>query len=227
MSKIDSDIAARLRQARSKRYETPVDASRAMGVNSQTYYGHENGHRGFGAKTGQRYADFFRCRFEWLMTGKGFSDLGNTSEPIDAPAISAITLEHASVPVLGAVYAGLTGDRFSMGQAVDTARRLPGIANSKTVFALYVRGDSMFPRFADGDLIYVDPGRVARIGDDVLIELAGEPGEPATALVKRLVSRSGSKIVVRQFSPDSELTFPAKQIVRISRVLTVNDLAGV
>jgi hypothetical protein len=52
-------------------YETATDAANALGVAVPTYGGHENGFRGFRADSGQRYAQFFRVSFEWLMTGKG------------------------------------------------------------------------------------------------------------------------------------------------------------
>jgi len=52
-------------------YETATEAANAMGVPVPTYGGHENGFRGFRADSGQRYAQFFRVSFEWLMTGRG------------------------------------------------------------------------------------------------------------------------------------------------------------
>lgn len=227
---VDTDRAARLIEARKAAgYEKAADAARALGISPPTYFAHENGSRGIGADAGAVYARRFKVSFEWLMTGKKSEVIpSNTSNDPDYSGVADIANGSQNVPILGSVFGGISGDRFQVGQAVDFARRLPGIANNKTVFALYVRGDSMFPRFADGDLIYVDPGRVSRIGDDVLIELAGEaPGDPPFAIVKRLVARSGSKITVRQFNPDRELVFPTARIQRVSRVLTTSDLAGV
>lgn len=227
---VDTERAARLIEARKAAgYDKAADAARALGVAGPTYFAHENGSRGIGADAGATYARRFNVSFEWLMTGKRSESIpSNTSNEPNYSAVNDLAAVAQSVPILGSVFGGVSGDRFAMGQAVDFARRLPGIANNKTVFALYVRGDSMFPRFADGELIYVDPGRVSRVGDDVLIELAGEaPGEPTFAIVKRLVARSGSKITVRQFNPDRELVFATARIQRVSRVLTTSDLAGV
>lgn len=234
---VDNERAARLVQARkSAGFETAADAARSLGASLPTYFAHENASRGISADAGAVYARKFHVSFEWLMTGKRQDQIApNTSEGLpplpNAPASAlpgSIADAPQNVPILGSVFGGVSGDRFSMGQAVDFARRLPGIANNKTVFALYVRGDSMFPRFAEGDLIYVDPGRVSRIGDDVLIELAGEAaGDPPFAIVKRLVARSASKITVRQFTPDREIVLATARIQRISRVLTTADLAGI
>ena len=227
---VDTERAARLVEARKAAgFEKAADAARALGISPPTYFAHENGSRGIGADAGATYARRFKVSFEWLMTGKRSESIpSNTSNEPNYSLVTDLAAVSQNVPILGSAFGGGAGDRFAMGQAVDFARRLPGIQNNKTVFALYVRGDSLFPRFADGDLIYVDPGRVGRIGDDVLIELAGEaPGEPPFAIVKRLVARSASKITVRQFTPDRELVFPTTRIQRVSRVLTTADLAGI
>lgn len=51
-------------------YEEATEAANAMGVAVPTYLGHENGSRGF-KRNAERYAQFFRVSYEWLMTGKG------------------------------------------------------------------------------------------------------------------------------------------------------------
>lgn len=49
------------------------------------------------------------------------------------------------VPVYGTAYGGQGGDFELNGQLIDHARRPPSIASSKTVFCVYVQGDSMAP----------------------------------------------------------------------------------
>lgn len=51
-------------------YEDATEAANAMGIAVPTYLGHENGSRGF-KRNAERYAQFFRVSYEWLMTGKG------------------------------------------------------------------------------------------------------------------------------------------------------------
>lgn len=61
----------RLQQARALAgYENPTKAADAMGVAKPTYYGHENGSRGF-LDDVEKYAKFFRVSYEWLSTGRG------------------------------------------------------------------------------------------------------------------------------------------------------------
>ena len=63
-------------------------------------------------------------------------------------------------------------------------------------FVLRVRGESMAPRFDDGDLIYVDPGVEARSGSFVVVrDGAGE------ATFKQLVEEDGRRYL-RAANPD-------------------------
>lgn len=70
------------------------------------------------------------------------------------------------VSIVGYIGAGGTIVFEDMGLE-DTVLRPPGI--SGTLIALLVRGDSMFPRYKDGDIIYIQ-----RTHDGVLPEYIGE-----------------------------------------------------
>lgn len=87
--------AERLKAARQKAgYETAKGAAEAMGATVSTYIQHENGSRGYPARTAARYAKFFRVGPEWLLYGRGSFD------PVVAePALQAL-------PLLGQVRAG-------------------------------------------------------------------------------------------------------------------------
>jgi phage repressor protein C with HTH and peptisase S24 domain len=133
------------------------------------------------------------------------------------------------VPVLGTA----AGSDFGKGafqlssDPVDYVRRPPGLLATKDVYALYVEGESMSPKFDAGDLIYVNPNRPIRPGDYVVIQ---EPvdGDTIRGFVKLFEKRAGDWYVVRQFNPPAEMRFPAKDnAVKLHRVLTTADLMGV
>ena len=106
------------------------------------------------------------------------------------------------VPVLGTGVGGDEGDFRFNGQTIDYAPRPPGIEGKKDVFVVYIVGDSMAPRFEDGDPAYIDPNRRPKARDYVVVELKGEDdGEAGDAFVKRLIRRSGGKVVVEQHNP--------------------------
>lgn len=78
MDQAKEAMAARLRLAREHHgYDNPKDAADALGVPRPTYYGHENGSRGFRARAAF-YAGRYRVRLIWLLTG---------AEPMTGPRL--------------------------------------------------------------------------------------------------------------------------------------------
>lgn len=150
------------------------------------------------------------------------------SEQIGFPA-PQIGSGPADVPELGTAVGGSHGDFSLNGQVIDYKRRPPGIASNRGVFCIRVRGESMAPRFEEGDLIFVDPNRPAKGGDDVLVEMKPQrAGEPGNAYIKRLVSKTPTKLILRQFNPaDAKVELQAEKVLRVSYILTLADLVGV
>lgn len=133
-----STPSERLRLARKTAgFESATDAVNRFGWTQQTYLAHENGSRGYRLPTAQEYARAFRVSLEWLISGKGEMKGGKT------------------VPLMGIVSAGghiMPADDSPNGlEQVDA----PPEMGPSTV-AAQVRGDSMYPAFDDGDLIYYD-----------------------------------------------------------------------
>ncbi len=132
------------------------------------------------------------------------------------------------VPVLGVAVGGEDADFSFNGDTIDQVRRPPGIAGQKGVYALYVVGTSMSPKFEEGDLIYVSTTRPPSIGDCVVIELYPESDDkPGKGFVKRLKSRNSAKVICDQFKPPKEITFNRERVKSIHRVIPWNELLGV
>ena len=132
----------RLRQARIEaKYETASGAAIAMGVRIPTYINHENGTAGL-SRAGARYARFFGVSLDWLLTGKG---------PRRPPAAGA----PRAIPVTGLVGAGASVEMIgdTSGHDAPYEIEMPGDGRLR---ALQVRGDSQWPRFADGEFILYD-----------------------------------------------------------------------
>lgn len=106
----------------------------------------------------------------------------------------------------------------------------PVLLNGRAdAYGLWVSGSSMSPRFEDGEMIIVDPKGRLRIGDDVVVYLRpdgeADDGESARAvLVKRLVRRSASHIELRQYEPPLTFRISTTDIVRVDRVLTLQEM---
>lgn len=113
---------------------------------------------------------------------------------------------------------------FYFGDVIDQVRRPPGIRNAKNVAALNVAGESMWPRFKTGELIYVQQ-RLASPGDDVVVELFPEhEGDPPKAFLKELVRRTGLRIYCKQHNPPIDIEFDAGEAKTVWRVLTMREL---
>lgn len=126
---------------------------------------------------------------------------------------------------------GANGDGaflLNTGDAVDFVRRGPGIASNRRVFAIYVEGDSMAPRFEPGELVYVDKNRPIRSGDDVVLVVASRAaGEAPRAYLKRLVRRTADRWICEQFNPAKQIEFEVAALKEQFRVLRWQEVMGV
>lgn len=140
-----TELHDRLKWARETAgFETAADAAQAVGEKPPTYYGHENGERGFNRKKAEKYSRRFRVSLEWLMTGRG-----EPRPPLRAPE------PPRTVPLVGYVAAGALTYFIDAGRLDDV--QAPENSTSETV-AVEIRGDSLGPLF-EGWLVYYDDVR--------------------------------------------------------------------
>ncbi len=131
------DAHDRLKRARiAAGYETAAEAARAMGLAKPGYTHHENGTRGFVASA-ERYARFFRVSLDWLLTGRG--EMRGASEAL-VPVIGVVAAGQASIPA--------EAEADLLGHVAAPA--------GESVHAFRVQGESMWPRFLEGEFILVD-----------------------------------------------------------------------
>jgi transcriptional regulator with XRE-family HTH domain len=164
------------------------------------------------------------------------STLGGTGENHRA---GEDTVEYADIPlptpgiwpkdlqVMGGAECGEGNEWFQIeGGPVDWVPRPPVLNGIKKAFAVYAVGTSMEPLYQAGDPIYIHPGRRLENGKDVLIQIQNDEGDVVRASVKRLVRRTPTKVVVRQFNPPMEIEYPADSVKSMLRVLTTKELFG-
>jgi phage repressor protein C with HTH and peptisase S24 domain len=139
------DMHTRLREARERAgFEDAASAARRYGWGETTYRSHENGQRQYKIDRARDYGRAFRVSPEWLLLGNG----DDRRKP---------------VPLVG--YVGAGAEMFSAddGGALDEIDPPPGIGPSAV--AVRVRGDSMFPRYMDGDMLIYDAHTPIRKAD--------------------------------------------------------------
>jgi phage repressor protein C with HTH and peptisase S24 domain len=226
-------LAERIRQCREALGISQGELAKRVGIKQQSIGDLESG-KTRGTKHLLGIAKALGQTPEWLETGVGEQlrpaadpDMApNVGERFPAPPISGMPLD---VPEMGTAVGGANGDFSLNGQIIDYKRRPPGIANNRSVLCLRVRGDSMAPKYEEGDLVYVSPNRPTKAGDDVLVEMKPKiPGEPGNAYIKRLVSKTPTKLVLRQFNPANDrIEIQHDRVLRICYVFTMADLIGV
>lgn len=150
----------RLRWARENAgFATATDAARAFDWPISTYLGHENGDRLPSRAKAKRYAQAFKVRWEWILEGEG----------------SPYAETRLSVPIVGYVGAGAeispVDDHF-LGSGLDEIEAPPG--TPPNAVCVLVRGDSMYPRYFDGErLFYIRDERAPEelIGRECVVRL--------------------------------------------------------
>lgn len=103
--------------------------------------------------------------------------------------------------------------------------RPPALRGARDLYAVYFHGESMEPRYQAGEVGIVDPGRPAKAGDYVLVQLnSGESDEVVSVLAKRLVRQTAKELHLEQFNPPLTFVVPRNRVARVHRILPQTDL---
>lgn len=128
------------------------------------------------------------------------------------------------LPVLGLAECGPDGWALWNGEVVDYVARPSNLAGVASAYAVFVVGSSMEPRYFPGELVHVHPGRPVTIGSFVLVQIRPkQDGEAPRAVIKRLVRRSGSKIVLEQYNPKKSFELKDSDVVSVHRVVASGE----
>jgi phage repressor protein C with HTH and peptisase S24 domain len=199
------DFAKRLMKARKSRgFSTAKAAANFFGWNYDTYHYHESGKRGIG-KVAKRYANAFRVTESWLLTGEG-----------EAP-------ETPKVPIYG--YAAGSFDGFNVIDINPIAQigRPPALEDVDDAYAVYVRGESMEPRFFNGDPLFVHPRQAPNPGDAVIIQTYNGRDLPAV-FVKTFLRMQKDQIICKQYNPPQDFVFDKRDVLAMHRVIPNREL---
>ncbi len=126
------------------------------------------------------------------------------------------------LPVMGTVVAGSEGMFHMNGEVHDYLERPPSLQGVANAYAVYVADTSMVPRYFPGETLHVHPGRAVTRGDDTFVVVQLKPeaeGEAPRALVKRFLSQTSEVLVLEQFNPRSELTFPLDEVESVHLII--------
>ena len=123
------------------------------------------------------------------------------------------------IPLYGQAVAGEHGEIVMDGNVLGYVQSLPSLVSVKEPYALLVSGDSMEPRYFDGEVVYLDPSRRPRKGDFVVAQIFDDDGVTVLGYCKQLVQHTTEKLVLGQMNPAIELVFPAERVKSVTVVV--------
>lgn len=204
--------------------DNAAELGRRAGVNPTTMRAYVNGTRTPPLDIAIEIGRVLNVSGRWIFDGRGkqtdtnpaYVPEPNARDPRPVPP----DFSRETLPVYGTAMGGDDG-RFELnGQEVDRIAAPPGLRGTKDAYAVYVVGDSMAPRYEEGETVYVHPGKPVRQGDYVVLQLNPKSdGEPYAGQIKKFVSKSAGKVVVEQFNPPRRIEYPASEIGRIHRIV--------
>jgi len=172
-------------------------------------------------------ADALGVSLEWLTRGDlkagggqvavsgGEAQLQLARNPA-APSSNIMT----RLRVLGMAECGPDGWSLWNGDVIDTVPTPSGLAGAPGAYAVYAVGSSMEPRYYEGELIFIHPGKPVTAGSFVLVQISPDhEGDTPRAVVKRLIKRTASKTVLEQFNPAKKFDIRNDDIVSLHRVV--------
>jgi phage repressor protein C with HTH and peptisase S24 domain len=153
-----------------------------------------------------------------IASGLPSRPAGEEGQP--SPGV-AVQLGAPDLPVLGRAQGGAGVLQFPVEQRpVDWTYRPPNLRGVADAFAVYAYDNSMHPMYKHGQTLWVHPHLPVKAGDGVLIVKASDE-----AIIKELVRRTESEVLVREYSPQMrEFAIPTGDVRQIYRVVGVLDL---
>jgi len=204
----------------------------ALGVNRVSVTQWENGSAKPSIERLAELAKLFGVSTDALLTGTPLNtviptaNIKNDVRPADV-GLPPRQYMPQDVPVMGTAACNADHGSFKLDSSIiDYVRRPPGLLTTKDVYALYVEGDSMEPRFTAGDLVFVHPRKPVRIGDSVVVQIAKSENEPIEAMIAVLSKRTSHEVFLQKYNPNKIIHFDNKNIVAIHKILEMAELFG-
>ncbi len=147
----------KLKEARLNAGYTLTTVAQKMNISHSAISLYENGHRSVDASLLNQFADLYNVSVDYLL-GR------STSENKITPT--------KTIPVLGKIPAGIPVEAIEY--VIDEIDLTPSLSNDNyDYFALMVTGNSMYPKYLDGDTIIVRKQPTADSGQDVVAFVNG------------------------------------------------------
>ena len=131
------------------------------------------------------------------------------------------------LPVYGQEVAGEHGEFDLDGNILFEVGCPPQLNQSTDAYALEVSGETMWPRYQDGEIVFCDPLRRVKKGDFVVAQvLEDDNSKTPKAFVKMFSHHNGKELVLEQFNPPQKLVFPHNKVVSVHKITFSGSSSG-
>ncbi len=130
------------------------------------------------------------------------------------------------LPVRGVAAAGTDALFITNGEPHDWLSRPAVLIGVNEAYAVIAAGSSMEPRYFDGEVVFVHPGRRVAPGRHTFVVVQfypDEEGEAPKAVIKKYERQTGSELILSQYNPPEELRFPIETVKSIHLIVNPGD----
>ncbi|UXM96181.1 XRE family transcriptional regulator [Bartonella sp. HY329] len=128
------------------------------------------------------------------------------------------------IPIYGQAVAGINGEFMLNGNILYEVLCPPQLADVQNAYGVVVSGDSMSPRYEDGEVVFLNPQRRVKQNDYVVAQIQMDEFSTPHAFVKRFVRHNAQELVLSQFNPPMELKFPHARVVSVHFIAVAGEV---
>ena len=130
-----------------------------------------------------------------------------------------------TIPVYRQAVGGRDGLFIKIGNKVEDVLCPHSLVDVRGAYGVYVYGDSMEPRYFDGERIFVDPQCIVVKGNFVVVQIRNrdDPEGAPLAYVKQFVRWNSSGLNLSQYNPKDDLVFAAEDVISVHRVVSSEE----
>jgi SOS-response transcriptional repressor LexA len=185
-------VAARLKEARAKKYASAAEAARAIGMKEVTVRAHESAQNGVSAWQAHRYAQAYGVSPNWILYGTETPSQAEIGAQVSSYIQSDGRL-HRPIPIVGDVAAGLWKEALPT-EAYAATGSLDIIVDGyqrASLSALRVVGTSMNKLYPEGRYVIVAPVAEAGLREHDHVVVQRDRGGLVETSLKELVTEGG------------------------------------
>jgi transcriptional regulator with XRE-family HTH domain len=135
-----------------------------------------------------------------------------------APGLPAAPLRGEPIPIRSAGRGGGDQEMFLADGPIGYTARPVNLTGVRGAYAIYMVGDSMEPRYAQGWLLHVNPFKPPTRGRDVVVYKNDQ-----AVLIKQFVRWEADALVLRQLNPEGELRIPKAEVAECHLIVGVDQ----